>query len=158
MTNTPELPTVTGLESSLIFAMVNDDYAAGDPHAGTWVWSALESAGLEGQRGGGVLTSLQDKGLAWVTTERNPDDNACGLTDLGRRVLEELAHRNELEEPARRDEEPDERPTPDLDRVAEAAGLERALLSIDPWGEVFYDGVPLWRALAYRAQGAGGAR
>lgn len=81
---------LTEKEAKLLDAIVNNDYSAGDPTAPTWTWAAIDAAGMNEQVGGGVLTSLQNKGLVTVDfyerDDRGEDLYQVGLTDAGRKA------------------------------------------------------------------------
>jgi hypothetical protein len=73
---------ITPNEATMIRAIAHNEYSErGNPQAPAWVFAAITTSGLDEQVAGGVLTSLQAKGLAIV--EQYDRDKMVSLTPAG---------------------------------------------------------------------------
>jgi hypothetical protein len=82
---------ITPNEATMIRAIAHNEYSdRSDPTAPSWVFSAITASGLDEQVAGGVITSLQAKGLATVQVyeARGDSDKMVSLTDAGVAALD----------------------------------------------------------------------
>lgn len=75
--------TLTNREQKMVVALVKNEYSEGDPDAATYTWVVCRTASDKA-----VFGSLVKKGLAY--SQQWSGDEACGLTDEGRAVYEQL--------------------------------------------------------------------
>lgn len=89
-----ELETValTDKEKQVIIAMTQDDFYYGE---GSILWLDMFVGGaiteeLSGKAIGGILTSLQNKGIVRVDIAKREEDSTIALTKKGEKILSEL--------------------------------------------------------------------
>ena len=80
---------LTALEKEILIASCTTDFgdAAIEP---VWVFSVIDSAGIDGKVARGVIASLVKKGLVIIEDyegKGNPDDQVFALTDAGIEVM-----------------------------------------------------------------------